>query len=46
KSRRAPRSQGNRNEDNTRRVVPVETPANALVVTDGMGYDWSYHAEE
>nr|GEU42242.1 reverse transcriptase domain-containing protein [Tanacetum cinerariifolium] len=33
---RAPRSQGNRNEDNTRRVVPVETPANALVVTDGM----------
>nr|GEX33731.1 hypothetical protein [Tanacetum cinerariifolium] len=28
---RAPRSQGNRNGDNTRRVVPVETPANALV---------------
>ncbi|GKA68793.1 hypothetical protein Tco_0768710, partial [Tanacetum coccineum] len=24
----------------------VETPANALVVTDGMGYDWSYQAEE
>ncbi|GJV98226.1 hypothetical protein Tco_1553478 [Tanacetum coccineum] len=22
------------------------TPANALVVTDGMGYDWSYQAEE
>nr|GEZ54098.1 ribonuclease H-like domain-containing protein [Tanacetum cinerariifolium] len=43
---RAPRSQGNRNGDNTRRVVPVETPANALVVTDGMGYDWSYQAEE
>nr|GEV66937.1 ribonuclease H-like domain-containing protein [Tanacetum cinerariifolium] len=33
------RSQGNKNEDNTRRVVPVETPANALVVIDGMGYD-------
>ncbi|GJS68609.1 putative ribonuclease H-like domain-containing protein [Tanacetum coccineum] len=29
---RAPRNQGNRNGDNTRRVVPVETPANALVV--------------
>nr|GEV62236.1 hypothetical protein [Tanacetum cinerariifolium] len=43
---RVPRSQGNRNGDNTRRVVPVETPANALVVTDGMGYDWSYQAEE
>ncbi|GKC10152.1 hypothetical protein Tco_1001762, partial [Tanacetum coccineum] len=24
----------------------VETPANALVVIDGMGYDWSYQAEE
>ncbi|GJR30563.1 ribonuclease H-like domain-containing protein [Tanacetum coccineum] len=43
---RAPRNQGNRNGDNTRRVVPVETPANALVVTDGMGYDWSYQAKE
>nr|GEU31567.1 putative reverse transcriptase, RNA-dependent DNA polymerase [Tanacetum cinerariifolium] len=42
----APRSQGNRNGDNTRRVVPVETPANALVVTNAMGYDWSYQAEE
>ncbi|GJV45182.1 hypothetical protein Tco_1429718 [Tanacetum coccineum] len=29
-----------------RRVVLVETPANALVVIDGMGYDWSYQAEE
>nr|GEY14119.1 retrovirus-related Pol polyprotein from transposon TNT 1-94 [Tanacetum cinerariifolium] len=36
----------NRNGDNTRRIVLVETPANALVVTDGMGYDWSYQAEE
>ncbi|GJU04136.1 hypothetical protein Tco_1114474 [Tanacetum coccineum] len=43
---RAPRNQGNRNRDNTRRVVLVETPANALVVTDGMGYDWSYQAKE
>ncbi|GJU92154.1 ribonuclease H-like domain-containing protein [Tanacetum coccineum] len=43
---RAPRNQGNRNGDNTRRVVSVETPTNALVVTDGMGYDWSYQAEE
>ncbi|GKE83684.1 ribonuclease H-like domain-containing protein [Tanacetum coccineum] len=43
---RAPMNQGNRNGDNTRRTVPVETPANALVVTDGMGYDWSYQAEK
>nr|GEV70356.1 hypothetical protein [Tanacetum cinerariifolium] len=43
---REPKSQGNRNGDNTRRIIPVETPANALVVTDGMGYDWSYQAEE
>ncbi|GJW62396.1 hypothetical protein Tco_0111731 [Tanacetum coccineum] len=39
-------TKGNRNRDKTRRVVPVETPANALVVTDRMGYDWSYQAEE
>ncbi|GJV40792.1 ribonuclease H-like domain-containing protein [Tanacetum coccineum] len=44
---RAPRNQGNRNRDNTRRVVPVETPTNALVVQDGIGgYDWSFQAEE
>ncbi|GJY88417.1 putative ribonuclease H-like domain-containing protein [Tanacetum coccineum] len=43
---RAPKNQGNRNGDNTRRVVQVETPENALVVTNGMGYDWSYQAEE
>nr|GEV51779.1 ribonuclease H-like domain-containing protein [Tanacetum cinerariifolium] len=42
----APRSQWNRNGDNTRRVVPVETPTNALVVTDGICYNWSYQAEE
>ncbi|GKD33215.1 ribonuclease H-like domain-containing protein [Tanacetum coccineum] len=44
---RVPRNQGNRNRNNTRRVVPVETPANALVVQDGIcGYDWSFQAEE
>ncbi|GJT19269.1 putative ribonuclease H-like domain-containing protein [Tanacetum coccineum] len=43
---RAPRNQGNRHGDKTIRVVPVETSTNALVVTDGMGYDWSYQAEE
>ncbi|GKC03924.1 hypothetical protein Tco_0995534, partial [Tanacetum coccineum] len=32
---------------NKRRIVPVETPANALVVQDGIGgYDWSFQAEE
>ncbi|GKA47975.1 ribonuclease H-like domain-containing protein [Tanacetum coccineum] len=43
---KVPRNQGNINGDNTRRVVPVETPDNALVVTDGMGYDWNFQAEE
>ncbi|GJW59820.1 ribonuclease H-like domain-containing protein [Tanacetum coccineum] len=44
---KAPRNQGNRNGDAPRRIVPVETPANALVVQDGIcGYDWSYQAEE
>ncbi|GJY27683.1 ribonuclease H-like domain-containing protein [Tanacetum coccineum] len=44
---RAPRNQGNRNGDAPRRIVLVETPANALVVQDGIcGYDWSYQAEE
>ncbi|GJV71101.1 hypothetical protein Tco_1491096 [Tanacetum coccineum] len=38
--------QGNKNGDNTRRVVPVETPANSLVVADEMDYNWSYQAEE
>nr|GEV48035.1 hypothetical protein [Tanacetum cinerariifolium] len=43
----APRNHGNRNADNERRVVPVETPASALVVQDGLGgYEWSYQAEE
>ncbi|GJR57073.1 putative ribonuclease H-like domain-containing protein [Tanacetum coccineum] len=35
---RAPRNQGYKNRDNPRRVVPVETPTNALVVQDGIGY--------
>ncbi|GJV86596.1 ribonuclease H-like domain-containing protein [Tanacetum coccineum] len=33
---RAPRNQGNRNGDAPRRIIPVETPANALVVQDGI----------
>nr|GEX23345.1 hypothetical protein [Tanacetum cinerariifolium] len=38
-----PRNQGNRSVDNERRVVPVETPASALLVQDRLGgYDWSY----
>ncbi|GJX75038.1 putative ribonuclease H-like domain-containing protein [Tanacetum coccineum] len=42
----APRNQENRNGDAPRRIVPVETPTNALVVQDGIGgYDWSYQAE-
>ncbi|GKF33883.1 hypothetical protein Tco_0107083, partial [Tanacetum coccineum] len=44
---RSPRNQGNRNGDSVRRVVTVETSANALVVQDGIcGYDWSFQAEE
>ncbi|GKB10893.1 ribonuclease H-like domain-containing protein [Tanacetum coccineum] len=37
---KAPRNQGNRNGDAPRRVVPVETPTNTLVVQDEIGgYD-------
>ncbi|GJU10908.1 ribonuclease H-like domain-containing protein [Tanacetum coccineum] len=44
---RAPRNQENRNRENTRRVVPVETTtSNALVSYDGSSYDWSDQAEE
>ncbi|GKD90564.1 ribonuclease H-like domain-containing protein, partial [Tanacetum coccineum] len=44
---RAPRNQENRNKENTRRVVPVETTtSNALVSCDGFGYDWSDQAKE
>ncbi|GJW07584.1 ribonuclease H-like domain-containing protein [Tanacetum coccineum] len=34
---RAPKNQGNRNGDAPRRIVPVETPTNALVVQDEIG---------
>ncbi|GJZ12022.1 ribonuclease H-like domain-containing protein [Tanacetum coccineum] len=45
---RAPRNQENRNRENTRRSVPVETTtSNALISCDGLGdYDWSDQAEE
>ncbi|GJZ23159.1 hypothetical protein Tco_0560618, partial [Tanacetum coccineum] len=43
----SPRNQRNRNGDVPRIIVPVKTPANALVVQDGIcGYDWSYQDEE
>ncbi|GJV30644.1 ribonuclease H-like domain-containing protein [Tanacetum coccineum] len=41
------RNQENRNRENTRRVVPVETTtSNALVSCNGSGYDWSDQAEK
>ncbi|GJV02044.1 putative ribonuclease H-like domain-containing protein [Tanacetum coccineum] len=44
---RAPRNQGNRNGDAPRRIIPVETPSNTLVVQDGIGgYHWSFQDEE
>ncbi|GKA26972.1 hypothetical protein Tco_0713140 [Tanacetum coccineum] len=44
---RAPRNQENRNRENTRMVVPVETTtSNALVSCDGSGYDWSLESVE
>ncbi|GKA09572.1 ribonuclease H-like domain-containing protein, partial [Tanacetum coccineum] len=44
---RTPRNQGNMNGDNVRRVVPVETSTNTLVVQDGIGgYDWSFQDED
>ncbi|GJY19665.1 retrovirus-related pol polyprotein from transposon TNT 1-94 [Tanacetum coccineum] len=44
---RAPRNQENRNRENTRRVVPVETTtSNALVSCDGSGYNWSLESIE
>ncbi|GJY16170.1 ribonuclease H-like domain-containing protein [Tanacetum coccineum] len=44
---KAPRNQENKNKENTRRVVPVETTtSNALISCDGLGdYDWSDQAE-
>ncbi|GJS64378.1 hypothetical protein Tco_0678942 [Tanacetum coccineum] len=41
-----------RSRDNTRRTIPVETfdalviQDNALIVQDGLGYDWSYIAQD
>ncbi|GJR75980.1 hypothetical protein Tco_0088345 [Tanacetum coccineum] len=48
RARRAPRNQDNKNKENTRRNVPVETSTpTALVSCDGLGgYDWSDQAEE
>ncbi|GKA46964.1 ribonuclease H-like domain-containing protein [Tanacetum coccineum] len=44
---RVPRNQENRNKENTKRVVPVETTTfNALVSYGSSGYDWSDQAEE
>ncbi|GJW17154.1 ribonuclease H-like domain-containing protein [Tanacetum coccineum] len=45
---RAPRNQENKNRENTRKVVPVETTtSNTLILCDGLGdYDWSDQAEE
>ncbi|GJY49402.1 ribonuclease H-like domain-containing protein [Tanacetum coccineum] len=43
---------GYRSRDNTRRTVPVENSDalivqdNALIVQDGLGYDWSYIAQD
>ncbi|GJU32850.1 hypothetical protein Tco_1176439 [Tanacetum coccineum] len=42
----------NRSRDNTRRTIPVETSDalvlqdNALIVQDGLGYDWSYMTQD
>ncbi|GKF81952.1 ribonuclease H-like domain-containing protein, partial [Tanacetum coccineum] len=47
KEYRALRNQENKNRENTRKVVPVETTTpNALVSCDGSGYDWSNQVEE
>ncbi|GKB38315.1 putative ribonuclease H-like domain-containing protein, partial [Tanacetum coccineum] len=46
------RDAGYRSKDNTRRTVLVETAAalfiqdNELIVQDGLGYDWSYVAQD
>ncbi|GKA10439.1 putative ribonuclease H-like domain-containing protein [Tanacetum coccineum] len=43
---------GYRSRDNTKKTVPVETSDalvvqnNALIVQDGLGYDWSYIAQD
>ncbi|GJV88394.1 integrase, catalytic region, zinc finger, CCHC-type containing protein [Tanacetum coccineum] len=46
------RDAGYRSRDNTRRTVPIETSDalvvqdNALIMQDGLGYDWSYIAQD
>ncbi|GJR17347.1 hypothetical protein Tco_0965874 [Tanacetum coccineum] len=44
----APRNQGNKNKEISRRSVPVETTTSTTLVScDGLGrYDWGDHAEE
>nr|GEU74736.1 hypothetical protein [Tanacetum cinerariifolium] len=46
---RQPRNHDNRswNQDNSRRTVNVEeTPHKAMVTIDGVGFNWSYMAED
>ncbi|GKD95667.1 hypothetical protein Tco_1379564, partial [Tanacetum coccineum] len=46
---RGPRNQDSRNkiQDNSRRTVNVEeTSSKAMVAIDGVGFDWSYMADE
>ncbi|GJU12411.1 putative ribonuclease H-like domain-containing protein [Tanacetum coccineum] len=46
KEYRALRNQENKNRENTRKVVPVETTtSNALVSCDGSGYDWTENSK-
>ncbi|GKG12636.1 hypothetical protein Tco_0346873, partial [Tanacetum coccineum] len=44
----APRNQDNKNKENSRRSLPVETSTSTTLVScDGLGgYDWSDQAEE
>ncbi|GKA27648.1 hypothetical protein Tco_0713816 [Tanacetum coccineum] len=49
RTRRGPRNQDNRNrnQENSRRTVNVEeTYSKAMVAIDGVGFDWSYMADE
>nr|GEV89122.1 hypothetical protein [Tanacetum cinerariifolium] len=46
---RGPRNQDSRNryQDNSQRTVNIkETPPNAMVVINGVGFDWSYMAKD
>nr|GEY90107.1 hypothetical protein [Tanacetum cinerariifolium] len=48
KEYRAPRSQDTKHKESTKRIVPMETPTSAALVScDGLGgYDWSDQAED